>query len=62
MEQVIPQNRENYIGILDTIRGFLAFWVYFGQFKGHKLLKVPDVPKRDLTIPVFQIRGWENAI
>jgi len=25
MEQAIPQKRENYIGVLDTLRGFLAF-------------------------------------
>ena len=62
MEQVIPQKRENYIGVLDTIRGFLAFWISYGQFKGHRLLKTPAVAGKDLTVQVFQIRGWENAI
>jgi len=26
-------NRENHIGFLDALRGFLAFWVYYGHLK-----------------------------
>ena len=32
------------------------------QFKGYVLLKIPSVPMRVLSIQLFQIRDWENAI
>ena len=33
MSEIKIQVKENYIGILDTLRGFLAFWVFYGHVK-----------------------------
>ena len=59
MEQEIPQKRENYIGVLDTLRGFLAF---DDQSTGYILLNIPADLNRELTIQVFPIRGWVDVI